>query len=214
MLQSLQKVYLNPNTFLNQNFYFNAGENARGIRFILDGFKDFQNFKFKNIIKINNEIFENEEVTFNKEKGFVDVIFPCLESGNYLTELEIIEEEKTLLSGVFSLNYFKSLKDSASTELKKVINFDKFNKLLDLEKNLDKLIEKTSDIEEIVDKNFVFTQINPSSLWEIKHNLNKFPSVTITDSGGNLIIGDIVFLDKNNILLQFNFPFSGKVFLN
>lgn len=64
------------------------------------------------------------------------------------------------------------------------------------------------------DATFVFNQHTPSSTWKITHNMNKFPSVSIVDSGGNIIIGNIFYIDRNNIELTFNGSFSGSVYLN
>ena len=48
------------------------------------------------------------------------------------------------------------------------------------------------------DSNFIFNQIVPSSLWSITHNLNKFPSVAIVDTGNNVVIGEIHYRNHNN----------------
>lgn len=61
---------------------------------------------------------------------------------------------------------------------------------------------------------FTFTQLVPDSVWTIEHNLNKYPSVTVTDSGGNLVIGDVDYVSNNIITVSFTGAFSGKVFLN
>lgn len=64
------------------------------------------------------------------------------------------------------------------------------------------------------DKNFVFTQAAASSLWKIKHNLNKFCSVSIVDSAGNIVVGDVNYIDKGNIEISFSSAFAGKAYLN
>ena len=66
----------------------------------------------------------------------------------------------------------------------------------------------------IGDKNFVFNQNVASNLWEISHNLNKFPSVSVVDSGNNIVIGEVVYIDENNLQVVFTAPFSGKAYLN
>ena len=50
------------------------------------------------------------------------------------------------------------------------------------------------DVESMVsgsDKTYRFQQTEPSTEWIVLHNLNKYPSVIITDALGNLIIGDV-----------------------
>lgn len=64
------------------------------------------------------------------------------------------------------------------------------------------------------DKTAVIKQLSPSSVWTIAHTLNKFPSVTVVDSGGNVVIGDITYVDMNTIIINFTTAFSGKVYLN
>lgn len=64
------------------------------------------------------------------------------------------------------------------------------------------------------DKNFVFIQGVAASIWNISHNLNKYPSVSVVDSALSEVIGDIRYIDLNNITLTFSAPFSGEAFLN
>lgn len=64
------------------------------------------------------------------------------------------------------------------------------------------------------DKNFVFTQAAASALWKIRHNLNKYCSVSVVDSSGNIVVGDVNYIDKGNIEISFSAAFSGKAYLN
>ena len=64
------------------------------------------------------------------------------------------------------------------------------------------------------DKNFVYVQATSSDIWEITHNLNKYPAVTVVDSGGSVVVGEIVYIDKNNIRITFASAFSGKAYFN
>lgn len=64
------------------------------------------------------------------------------------------------------------------------------------------------------DKFFTFTQTTPAQEWVIQHNLDKFPAVTIVDSAGSVVIGDITYIDKDNVKLTFKGAFSGKAYLN
>lgn len=66
----------------------------------------------------------------------------------------------------------------------------------------------------IEDKNFVFSQNVSSALWYVVHNLNKYPSVTVVDSGQNVVIGEVVYIDENTLQIEFTAPFSGKAYLN
>lgn len=64
------------------------------------------------------------------------------------------------------------------------------------------------------DKHFLFVQSIASDVWEIKHDLNKYPSVTAVDSADSVVIGDVTYIDENNVRLTFSGAFSGKAYLN
>ena len=66
----------------------------------------------------------------------------------------------------------------------------------------------------ICDKTFVYNQATSSNVWEIKHDLDKYPAVTVVDSGGSVVIGEIVYIDKNNVRITFTSAFSGKAYFN
>ena len=59
---------------------------------------------------------------------------------------------------------------------------------------------------------FPFPQ--PKSVWTISHNLDRYPSVTIVDSAGDKVEGDVTYLDQNTISVTFSSPFSGTAYLN
>ena len=61
---------------------------------------------------------------------------------------------------------------------------------------------------------YTHSQVSPSNEWSINHKLGKMPSVTIVDSGGSVVVGDIEYVDADNLRLSFSSAFSGKVFLN
>jgi hypothetical protein len=61
---------------------------------------------------------------------------------------------------------------------------------------------------------FTFTQSSPQSTWLIAHNLARFPSVTVIDSGGSEVEGDVDYVDSNHISVAFSAPFSGTAYLN
>ena len=61
---------------------------------------------------------------------------------------------------------------------------------------------------------YTFSQDIPSLIWNITHNLERHPSVTIVDSSGNIIVGETLYVNNNNITLTFSAPFAGKAYLN
>lgn len=64
------------------------------------------------------------------------------------------------------------------------------------------------------DLNYVHYQDVASTEWTINHSLGKFPSVTIVDSSGNMVIGDVHFTDTNHLEIYFNAAFAGRAYLN
>ena len=65
-----------------------------------------------------------------------------------------------------------------------------------------------------IDKDMVYRQNTPQSEWNINHDLDKFPSVTIVDSANEVVIGEVQYIDENNLTIKFSGAFSGKAFLN
>lgn len=61
---------------------------------------------------------------------------------------------------------------------------------------------------------YVHDQVAPSANWVIEHHLDKYPSVTIVDSGQNAVIGDIEYVSKDRIDLKFSSAFSGRALLS
>ena len=64
------------------------------------------------------------------------------------------------------------------------------------------------------DKSFTFTQATAERKWEIAHNMGKYPSVTVADSAGSEVVGEVQYVDSNNVILLFASPFSGVAYLN
>ena len=67
---------------------------------------------------------------------------------------------------------------------------------------------------ESVDKTFIYTQSSASSVWNITHNLNKYPSVSVVDTANTVVYGDVKYINENELTITFTNTFSGKAFLN
>ena len=61
---------------------------------------------------------------------------------------------------------------------------------------------------------FQFTQGAPATTWNIQHNLGKFPSITVIDTGNTVVNGEYTYTDNNNVVLNFSAAFAGKAYLN
>lgn len=66
----------------------------------------------------------------------------------------------------------------------------------------------------VSDKTYVHTQISAIATWTVVHNLAKYPSVTVVDSGDSVVIGDVDYIDNNNLTIKFSAAFGGKAYLN
>ena len=64
------------------------------------------------------------------------------------------------------------------------------------------------------DKHFTYIKSTPDSIWDITHDLDKYPSVTVVDSAGSVVMGDITYTSKSAIKITFSAAFSGKAYLN
>jgi hypothetical protein len=215
MLKSLRAINLYPSAMIDKVFKARAGETARGLRLMVKNM-NLENLKFKNYIKINDKLYENEQVEIDVKNRYVDVYFPPLEVGTYLSELLIYDGDKLLKTGIFTIEVGESIITEQAESLKKKLKEIDIEKLLfEIDKRLDilkKFDDLTGDI--VLDKNYKHTQIQASKTWNIKHNLKKIPSVTIVDSGGNEVIGDIKHLSENELTISFSYEFSGSAILN
>jgi len=61
---------------------------------------------------------------------------------------------------------------------------------------------------------FVFTQGVPATVWNISHNLGKFPSVSVTNNNNIVTNGEITYIDNNNLTCTFSAGFAGTAYLN
>ena len=66
----------------------------------------------------------------------------------------------------------------------------------------------------IQDLNYTYFQDVPSETWVIKHNLNKYPSVTTISSAGDVVYGNVKYIDSNNVEVEFTSAFAGRALIN
>lgn len=62
--------------------------------------------------------------------------------------------------------------------------------------------------------NYTHNQITSSSTWTITHNLGFFPAVSVVDSGGNYVVGDVTYVSQNVVTVSFSSSFGGKAYLS
>ena len=61
---------------------------------------------------------------------------------------------------------------------------------------------------------YTHNQAVSSNYWVITHNLGFFPSVSVVDSGGNMVVGDVTYISENQISIAFSASFGGKAYLS
>lgn len=64
------------------------------------------------------------------------------------------------------------------------------------------------------DKNYVHDQSSASATWNITHNLNKRPAVSVVDSAGTQVICDVQYVSDNEVTLTFDDSTAGKAYFN
>jgi len=71
----------------------------------------------------------------------------------------------------------------------------------------------------IGDITFTHNQNSTSDTWVITHNLMRFPSVTVVDSGDSIVQGTVVYNSNKQLTITFfqkgvALAFQGKAYLN
>lgn len=205
-MKKLQVTRLGTNTPIT----IHAGENSRGVRLKL---KYTKGLEIKNYIKINDDIFETSAENITDESA--DILFPGLDTGTYQAEIVIRENGEILKSGIYTIIVKDSILTNESKKLKSV-NVDEI--LLRLSKAEEEFNSRIKDLDIIAggnfDKHYKHIQSTAEKEWTILHNLNKYPNVSVIDTGGSQVYGDVKYLDENTIQLKFSYPFSGTAFLN
>lgn len=64
------------------------------------------------------------------------------------------------------------------------------------------------------DKHFRHQQLTAATVWQITHNLGKYPSVTVLTSAGQNVIGEVEYPSLNTVRITFTQAFAGDVYLN
>jgi len=60
---------------------------------------------------------------------------------------------------------------------------------------------------------YIFTQATSSATWVITHALGGHPSVTVVDSAGTAVVGEVKYDSTTQVTVSFTVPFSGIAYL-
>jgi hypothetical protein len=81
--------------------------------------------------------------------------------------------------------------------------------------NTDDLTEGTTNKYFTVGRvSYEHMQGSASSSWAITHNLGFKPNVTVIDSAGNIVEGEIAYTNSNSLTVSFQSSFSGNAYLS
>ena len=69
-----------------------------------------------------------------------------------------------------------------------------------------------SDIPTLV--SYQHIQSAASDTWTIAHNLGFFPNVTVVDSGGNMVEGNVTYTNTANLTITLSSSVSGVAYLS
>ena len=64
------------------------------------------------------------------------------------------------------------------------------------------------------DAHYAHIQSTPEAVWEVTHNLNKKPTITVVDSADTMVMGEVEYINNNSVRLTFAGAFSGKAYFN
>ena len=63
-------------------------------------------------------------------------------------------------------------------------------------------------------EHYAYEQTVAAATWSITHNMGKYPSVTIVDSAGSAVVGDVLYIDENTLTVSFTGACLGYAYLN
>lgn len=64
------------------------------------------------------------------------------------------------------------------------------------------------------DSSYTHVQEMPAMVWNVEHGLGKRPSVSVQDAAGNLIHGEVSYLDADSLTISFQFVITGRADCN
>jgi len=70
-----------------------------------------------------------------------------------------------------------------------------------------------SDALPLIPKRYTHTQSVASSSWTISHTLDGYPSVTVVDSAGTVVVGKVTYNSTSSVTVDFQGAFTGLAYL-
>ena len=182
-------------------------ENTYDIEIVVDGSHSFPSDNYGERIKISRSSFGSNSIIelIPKKEDLIEEILQRLREEHLLTPGKEENEEED-----------KPQKpeegDSGSEDDTPDISSNKYASHDDLEE-LKRTLSEKMDSPDIRNVQIVEQQA-PSKSWEVIHNLQGYPTVTVIDNNGYVVYGDINYVSIHKIRVDFTSAFSGKVILN
>ena len=135
---------------------------------------------------------------------------------NIQTYLNYFEDLNVMLTQTddqnnFALYTFNSITDSFSGYSTISVTFIEGNGTL----TANKFYAMSYSPKNQTDKHFVQSySFSANTSQSVNHNLNKHPAVTVVDSAGTHVVGDVQHINENQFNITFTSSFSGTVYAN
>ena len=65
----------------------------------------------------------------------------------------------------------------------------------------------------LIPKRHTHTQSSSASTWTVSHTLGGYPSVTVVDSAGTVVVGEVKYDSTSQVTISFEAAFAGKAHL-
>lgn len=75
-------------------------------------------------------------------------------------------------------------------------------------------ITTSASVAYVGSETFTFNQAVASTTWVIPHNMARHPAVSVVDSAGTVVFGEVTYDSANQITVRFSSGFAGKAYLN
>tara|TARA_R110000737_G_scaffold112889_1_gene146044 strand:- start:191 stop:1447 length:1257 start_codon:yes stop_codon:yes gene_type:complete len=202
-------------------------QSEAGLVFRIDSDNESTNtFLFKNgagstvftLDENGNAIFTGDISTSGTIDGVDVSSLPTTDTNTQLPFFDEDDMASNSATGVPSQQSVKSYIDSNVSTIS-ADNWVTTEKIADDSVTADKLSNSINtaiadNTAKVTDKYYLHTQGSSSSSWVVTHGLGKFPSSTVVDSAGTVVIGMVTYNSLNQVTLTFKATFSGKAYFN
>lgn len=172
---------------------------------------------------------------YEQNSAFADLASGKISFGNrFQTNTKFKDVTSIYINPVTSTNvnltdYLNEVMESGSIKILKGVDFGVY-RIMQIDPIQNGVLELIVDLQvgngTLSDQEKVYISANvkadshkatpelSGTIWEIEHNLGKYPSVTVVDTANNVIYGEILYIDTNNVKVTFSADVTGRAYLN